>query len=121
MISDLIIKIRRISTSGDTSVRYCDDGCVFDTSGSSCFFATDVDLYYIYPFMNTCVFREALTVISPTINSTCGSVAKIPIIISNDEEKKKQIKEKCKINIKEEKDDWDSFETSWDFKKHPLI
>lgn len=108
-------------TSGDTSVRYCDDGCVFDTSGSSCFFATDVDLYYIYPFMNTCVFREALTVISPTINSTCGSVAKIPIIISNDEEKKKQIKEKCKINIKEEKNDWDSFETSWDFKKHPLI
>ena len=108
-------------TSGDTSVRYCDDGCVFDTSGSSCFFATDVDLHYIYPFMNTCVFREALTVISPTINSTCGSVAKIPIIISNDEEKKKQIKEKCKINIREEKDDWDSFETSWDFKKHPLI
>ena len=108
-------------TSGDTSVRYCDDGCVFDTSGSSCFFATDVDLYYIYPFMNTCVFREALTVISPTINSTCGSVAKIPVIISNDEEKKKQIKEKCKINIKEEKDDWDSFETSWDFKKHPMI
>jgi hypothetical protein len=58
-------------------------------------------------------------VMSPTINYEAGTVAKFPIVI---DEKSKDIVEKCVDEcIVDSRADYDAFETSWDFKKHPLI
>ena len=53
------------------------------------------------------------------MNFQVGNVATLPII--EDEERNPQVDEIVMENIQLSKDDWDSFETSWDFKKHPLI
>ncbi len=62
---------------------------------------------------------RVLQVINPTINYQVGDVAKVPVVLC--EEKKAIIEEIVERTISFSKTDWDSFETSWDFKKHPLI
>ena len=62
---------------------------------------------------------EILKVIAPTINYQCGDIANIPVLI--DKKMKSQIETFVQDNIEYCKSDWDSFETSWDFKKHPLV
>ena len=60
-----------------------------------------------------------MNAISPTLNYEAGQISILPII------EKKSIAEKInnlvEDNINLSRKDWDSFETSWDFKKHPLI
>ena len=66
--------------------------------------------------LNTNVALCILNILAPTINFQAGDIARIPYIQPREEIK--NVVERC---IKLSKDDWDSFETSWDFKKHPLI
>ena len=108
-------------TSGGFSGRYCDEGFVFDTKGSSCFFKSDEELLYLYPFMNSKISDMLLLIISPTLDFNCGAIAKLPIIRENNDVIIKEIKQTCQECIEKGRSDWDSFETSWDFKKHPLI
>ena len=60
-----------------------------------------------------------LQILAPTINYQCGDIANIPVIL--DENKETIIENQTKENIDLSRADWDSFETSWDFKNHPLI
>lgn len=60
-----------------------------------------------------------LKIIAPTIHCQCGDVANIPVI--EDDTKAFNIESKVDENINISKFDWDSFETSWDFEKHPLV
>jgi hypothetical protein len=60
-----------------------------------------------------------MEIINPTINNGAGTIRKIPIIL--DQTKKPVIDVYAQENISLSKADWDSFETSWDFKRHPLI
>ena len=60
-----------------------------------------------------------LKVVNPTINIQAIDVAQIPVI--KETEKNDLIIRLVQSNIENSKSDWDSFETSWDFKKHPLI
>lgn len=108
-------------TSGGFSGRYCDEGFVFDTKGSSCFFKSDEELLYLYPFMNSKISDMLLLIISPTLDFNCGAIAKLPIIRENNDVIIKEIKQTCQECIEKGRSDWDSFETSWDFKKHPMI
>lgn len=76
------------------------------------------NLLYILGLMNTKIVSNMLLVLSPTLDYHEGPISRVPIIM-NDE---KEAVEKCvKQNIEFCKDDWDSFETSWDFRKHPLL
>ena len=56
---------------------------------------------------------------NPTITTQVGDMARIPVIL--DEEKRTEIIERVSFCIDTSKNDWNSFETSWDFKKHPLV
>lgn len=58
-----------------------------------------------------------LNVLSPTINLQVGDVKNMPLLIKKDEYVEKIVNG----NVNKSKADWDSFETSWDFKKHPMI
>lgn len=76
-------------------------------------------LLYLIAICNTKIVVELLKILSPTIHCQCGDVSKIPIIISDKD--KPLVENIVNSNINKSKEDWDSFETSWDFKKHPLI
>lgn len=97
------------------SVRYSPVGAIFDTGGSSLF--SDNKLKYLIGLLNTNVVQEIMHIQNPTLNFQPGNVAKIPVIVENEEIINKIVED----NITISKDDWDSFETSWDFKGHPLI
>ena len=105
-------------TSSDISVRYYGSGYIFDIAGC-CLFAEHKYLMYLLAFLNTNIARELTKAINPTINMNVGDIANLPIIY--DEKYNKEIEEIVKNNISSSKYDWDTFETSWDFKKHPLI
>lgn len=104
-------------TAGTSSFRYSDYGALFDSAGSSMFPADKWK--YILAILNTKVSNEILTVINPTLNYGAGSIANIPIIVI--EEKKKPIEELSENCVQISHCDWDSFEISWDFKRHPLV
>ena len=104
-------------TAGTSSFRYSDYGALFDSAGSSMFPADKWK--YILAILNTKVSNEIFAVINPTLNYGAGSIANMPVIIV--EEKGKNIEELSGECVEISQTDWDSFETSWDFKKHPLV
>ena len=105
-------------TSSDISVRYYSSGYIFDIAGC-CLFAEHSKLVYLLAFLNTKITRELTKAINPTINMNVGDIANLPIIY--DEKHSEQIEKNIDENIQISKKDWDSFETSWNFKHHPLI
>ena len=60
-----------------------------------------------------------LQAFNPTINFQVGDIKNIPVIKST--ENKTNVDNIVEKIITTEKYDWDSFETSWDFKKSPLL
>ena len=69
-------------------------------------------------FLNSIVSYYLLQVINPTINTTVNSVLCLPFDSGKYEYRISEIVNDC---LDSSKIDWDSFETSWDFGKHPLI
>ena len=104
-------------SSGKIAFRYYPNGFIFDVAGCSVF--VDDYLNYIFGFLNSNVCGNILDLISPTLNYEVGHIASLPIII--DENKVEEINNIVLENIKICKDDWDDYETSWNFKKHPLL
>lgn len=105
-------------TSAAFSGRYSDCGALFDVKGSSCF-PEEKNIYYIIGLLNTKITQEIIKILNPTITTQVGDMARIPTII--DEHRKPKVEEMSSQNIELAKEDWNSFETSWDFKKHPLL
>ena len=88
-----------------------------DIAGMSFYYGNENLLYYI-GFCNCQIAVDMLKILAPTINYQAGDIARLPIVFSD---KKDNVKTIAKENIESERMDWDSFETSWDFKKHPMI
>lgn len=105
-------------TSAAFSGRYSDCGALFDVKGSSCF-PEEKNIYYIIGLLNTKITQEIIKILNPTITTQVGDMARIPTII--DEYRKPKVEEMSSQNIELAKEDWNSFEISWDFKKHPLL
>ena len=76
-------------------------------------------LNYILAFINSCVFHYLINAISPTLNFEVGQIGMQPIIF--DDYQKNDVQSRVDDNIQISRQDWDSYETSWDFKKNPLI
>lgn len=106
-------------TSGLFSARLLPHGFLWDVAGSPCFFKNDDEQYYALGFLCSKVANYILNVVNPTINVQAVDISKLPLII-NDIAKDTIIRY-AEDNINISKKDWDSFETSWDFKKHPLL
>lgn len=106
-------------TTGNFSCRYYGKGFIFDSGANGLFvFNAKYKLYFI-GLLNTKIANVALKIINPTINNGPGTVSKIPAVVKD--EYLLNVNDISEENIKQAKIDWDSFETSWDFKKHPLI
>ena len=104
-------------SSGRVAFRYKPDGHIFDVSGMSCF--TESNLLYLLGLCNTPVVDEFLSIFSPTINFQAGDIANIPVAIEVD--KIEDVEKVVSENIQVSKKDWDSYETSWDFTRNPLV
>ena len=106
-------------SSGNIAFRYYPKGFIFDVAGC-CIFYNDYNImFYDFGFINSKIAKIILDVISPTLNYEAGHIASLPII------RKKDlivvVGSISQSNIQLAKNDWNSFETSWDFKRHPLI
>ena len=84
-------------------------------------FPPQESIYIFLGLMNSCVSQYYLNVINPTINYGAGSMAQVPVIFSEVKPVKDTINTLVEENIQLSKADWDSFETSWDFLKHPFM
>ena len=82
-------------------------------------FADDLTRIKLIACMNSKPAQIILKMLSPTINLQIADVVRMPFIY--DDNKTDQVKELVLSNIELSKADWDSFETSWDFKEHPFI
>ena len=105
-------------TSGNPSFRIKRYGFLNDMAGFSVF-SNSLDLNMLLGFCNSIVSKYYLSFLAPTINIMIGNVLSLPYdrLIQNDCDAEPQVK-KC---ISLSKEDWDSFETSWDFTVHPLV
>jgi type II restriction/modification system DNA methylase subunit YeeA len=104
--------------TGRLSVRYIPNGYLFDVSGCAIFDKKD-KLIYTLGFLNTKILDLLISFLSQTINYEVGSIKLLPLIYNI--KFKDTINSIINQNIQISKKDWDSFETSWDFEKHPLV
>ena len=94
-------------------------GMLFDVGANGLF--VDGELYYyLAGFLNTKIADDMLKILNPTINTGSGTVGKLPFI-SSSTSVITGIESDVKRCINLSKSDWDAFETSWDFKRHPLL
>lgn len=104
-------------TTGSPSFRLSDYGALFDSAGSS-MFPSEKQLPFVIALLNTKVADYILKMINPTMNYGAGTIAAIPVVENTQSSIVEQKSNEC---IECAKEDWDAFETSWDFKRHPLV
>lgn len=103
-------------TSNLPSFRVMPQGATYDKGGSTIIVDNNV-YYFVLALLNSKVYLRIVAMLNPTLNFQVKDVRSTPLVITG----KKQIDSLAKSNIDISKWDWDSFETSWDFKCHPLI
>ena len=106
-------------SSSNIAFRYKGNGFLFDVAGMSCFADDENKLFYLLGLNNSCLIKLFMSVLAPTLNFQVGNIANIPIVYSNNNNEK--VINLSKDNIKLSKLDWDQYETSWDFKKNPIL
>lgn len=99
--------------------RYKPQGHIFDIAGMSCFDNSNIPLLYLLALNNSCLIGNIMLMLAPTINYQSGNIANIPVIY--DEEKSGEVCALAEENIRIAKEDWDEYETSWDFTENPLV
>ena len=102
-------------TSGTFSCRNVDGGALFDSGGSS--ISVQNNRMYLLALLNCKLAQEYLNISNATLNYQPGDIAAVPVITFNVE----HVETIARDNISISRSDWDAFETSWDFKRHPLI
>lgn len=105
-------------SSSNFGIRYSPKGSLFDNAGSSLFTNSDL-LQYILGLLSSKITFTLLKATSPTMNFQPGNLSALPVIIS--QKRKAEVNIVVDQSISLSRADWDAFETSWDFKRHPLI
>lgn len=103
-------------TSALPSFRIMPEGATFDKDGS-----TIIVDEFVYNFtlglLNSKVYIPISELFNPTLNFQVKDIRSLPIKL----EYKAIVDQLVENNIFNSKSDWDAFETSWDFTKHPLL
>ena len=103
-------------TSALPSFRIMPQGATFDKGGSTIIVEESV-YNFALSLLNSKIYLEIATILNPTLNFQVKDIRSMPLILKNTGE----INAISSINISLSKTDWDSFETSWDFKRHPML
>ena len=111
----------KISSAG-TGFRTFEEGFLFDGAGGSLFLdSKQISKEYLLGLLNYKVVTMILNLISPTLNFNENHIGSIPVIESEDQEILRTIDDIVISCVHISTADWDSYETSWDFKRNPLI
>lgn len=102
--------------ASELSVRFDPDGFIFSSVGLKGF-PTMQNSNYILGFMNSNIGKYFVGIISPGMSIVSGDIEKIPLIVNRKDDVDPIVDE----NIRCSRDDWDSYEISWDFKRNPLV
>ena len=97
------------------SMRYVPNGILFGNSGPVCFWRSHI--FYWLALLNTKVSMEFLRFLSPTLTFGPEQLKRIPCEFKSNT----RIEEMSLENVEIARNEWDSFETSWDFQHHPLL
>ena len=100
-------------------IRWSPSGFIFDATGSMIFSNESGKQNYLLGMLSSKVTTLYTSFFSPTIHFEVGEISRIPIVYS--EINLKRVDKITKDNIELSRGDWDAFETSWDFKRHPLV
>ncbi|WP_048718295.1 BREX-1 system adenine-specific DNA-methyltransferase PglX [Bacillus sp. 522_BSPC] len=107
-----------IGSTSSKGFRYVKEGYTFNLAAPTLFFNNDDELFYTLGLLNTKVAENIINLINGTLNLNVQDVRNIPLIIDDDY---KDVVNIVKSNIEISDKDWNSFETSWDFTKHPFL
>lgn len=105
-------------SSSAINFRFKPSGHIADGAGPS-IYGDEADLKYLQGALNSKPMQVISSAVSPTLNTNVGEVAKYPIMKSSHYHD--EVTSLVEDNRKLSKTDWDSFETSWDFERHPLL
>lgn len=103
-------------SSSKFGVRMRPTGSLFDVAGST-LFTEEKYFYFLLAFLSSTVCNYILTMLNPTLNYQAGNVKSLPIKF----ERIDSVDSLSKQNVEISHSDWDSYETSWDFQRHPLL
>lgn len=104
--------------SGTFSIRYFRDGYICESIGCSLFQRTE-NILNCLGLLNSVVAEKLLAIINPSMGRQPGYIGAVPYLVKGDNEI--AIQTLAKTNIDISSTDWDSYETSWDFKRNPLV
>jgi len=107
-------------SSSSFAARYTPEGFLSDSAGPMVYINNDSDLFFSLSLLNSKCAERIFDVISACLHFSVEHIASFPLIQPCDYVKK-EIISICVNNIKRSRSDWDSFETSWDFVRHPLL
>ena len=99
--------------------RFSPKGVIFDSGANGLFTPSHRELLYVLGLLNSSLVDSLLQLINPTINTGSGTVGNFPTIL--DESSEDDVIERVKSSVAASKSDWDSYETSWDFKLNPRV
>lgn len=101
-------------SSATFGARIFENGFLF-SSASMCGFGSHRE--YILALLNSCVSKKILEVLAPTLNFGAEQIRKVPCSLDREHE----VEMLAQSAITQSEADWDSYETSWDFKRNPLV
>ena len=104
-------------TTNKNSFRYYESGFIFDSTGHSAFPNENVSISQLLAVCNNKFFEYIIKILNPTMHFHIGYFNKLPAAFINEKISDKLVKENIIISRK----DWNSFETSWNFEKHPFL
>ena len=99
------------------SARFCEGGFLFDDAAAICHHKDTKLLKNVLGFLNSKCCQFFLSMLNPTINIQIGDIGNLPILEISDQ----RVGELVDSCLSTSRIDWDSFETSWDFQRHPLV
>ena len=106
-------------SSGNISFRQVADYFMYESKGPVLTPKIDFDLMLAY--LNTKVYQYFISVVAPTLDYSEGAVLRVPYVELRNDQINQQIMGNVGECVNLSRYDWDSFETSWDFQKHPLV
>lgn len=106
-------------SSAKMSMRWSPVGAISEHAGSMIYLSREDDLFWVVlGFTNSVVAEQMMAFLSPSLRFTEGPVGLLPIAAVEDVS---CLKELVETLISISKTDYDTFETSWDFERHPLV
>lgn len=104
-------------STADFCCRLVEKGTAFDASGPEFFLFNEENLLYFLGLFNSTTIQEFMSLICQGLHYSTGHIPQIPVVI----ESKQEVEDLVRRNVEIVRNDWDSFEISSGFKKHPLI